>query len=335
MNIKSGVNARPCSRLKSSSLLLIAGFLAATSAHAIVNDPPYFDLYLGGDDTFVALCGVSGCDSSLNMIVEVAAIKPAGSGVRDTFLRLQNDNANVLTETAYSTDGKETDPTFLQNDADYVNGAKDSTAGNRDDFNNAVLLSDLDIKQITVLGQGVVDVYQIVLDINEPGGDKKLIRLDEFEIHLSSDGFLSQYDNVVSAGVSSFSDGGYRGLVFDMDFEKTNPGLEDVGGLILDSTAGGNGSGDEDYSFFLPVELFTNAIAAGVGDGKYMHLVSTFGEADAATALDGSAQSGFEEWAAELGADVPDPDPGNPIPLPGTALLMAIGSLGLLRRKRC
>lgn len=320
--------------------LLIIGMLSSLNAHAIVNDTPYFSLLPNANPNIVnsiELCGTSGCDSSLNMIVEVANIKPAGSGVRDTFLRLQNDNANITTETAYSTNGKSTDATYLQDDNPtttnaYSNGAKDSTAGNKDDFNNAILLSDLDEK--TVQGK---QYFQIVLDINEPGADKSLIRLDEFEIHLSSDGFLNEYNYVESvAGDSFFADGlctgtcsssNYDGLVYDMDFDSN------YGGLILDSIAGGNGSGDEDYSFLLPVGLFTAAQNAG---GNYLHLVSTFGEADAPDVdplTNGYAEAGFEEWAAELNGSLPDPDPGNPIPSPGTLLLMSIGSIGLLRRK--
>ncbi len=329
----------------SSYWLLAIGMLTSLNAHAIIDDTPYFTLLPNANPSIVnsvTLCGVSGCDASLDMIVEVANTTPAGSGVRDTFLRLQNDNANIRTETAYSTNGKLTDATYLQDDNPsmthaYTNGAKDSTAGNNDDFNNAVLLSDLDIK--TPFGSGNAAYYQIVLDVNEPGGGKSLIRLDEFEIHLSADGYLNEYNYVeTTAGDSFFADGlcttgpctsiNYQGLVYDMDFDSS------YGGIILDSVAGGNGSGDEDYSFLLPVGLFTAAQNAG---GLYMHLVSTFGEADSPDvdpSVDGYAESGFEEWAAELNGSLPEPDPGNPIPTPGTALLMAIGAIGLLRSKR-
>ncbi len=325
------------------SLLLAASLLAASSAHAIVDDVPYFNLYPGapapGSGVSVSLCGESSCNSSLEMTVNVVTptITGAGSGNRDTFLRLQNDNANIDTETAYNTDGgfnggTTVDPTFLQDDAFYTNGAKDTTAGNNDDFNNAVLLSDLQV---------VGGKYQILLDINEPGGNKKLIRLDEFEIHLSTNGILEQYRPVEAApGDSTFADASWAGLVYDMDFDLLGangaaggggPNTDGYGGLILDSTAGSNGSGDEDYLFELPTGLFTNAVANG---GLYLHLVSTFGEADpdADPGVDGDAESGFEEWAAVLGQGQGTPD--LPVPEPATALLVALGALGLIRRKR-
>ena len=125
------------------ALLAVLSFGMAAGASAITGDEPYFDLYPvgdGGDATSVFVCGDMGCDADLAMLVTTTSITPAGSGYRDTFLRLQNDNANVTTETAYNTDD-----TTLQDDgpSGYVNGAKDTTAGNKDDFNNAVLISDL------------------------------------------------------------------------------------------------------------------------------------------------------------------------------------------------
>ncbi|OMH39127.1 hypothetical protein [Motiliproteus sp. MSK22-1] len=330
--------------------LVPVALVISLDAKAIIDDVPYFELYPGAtgvnsSETSVSLCGISGCDSSLDMTISVFAEKGAGSGNRDTFLRLQNDNANITTETAYNTDGgfnggTTVDPTFLQDDSFYVNGAKDTTAGNGDDFNNAVLLSDLMI---------VDGKYQIVLDINEPGGNKSLIRLDEFEVHLSTNGILEQYrpdeDKTTptdDSGMSTFADSSWAGLVYDMDFDRfggdrDNDGTagngapkqdDGFGGLILDSRASSNGSGDEDYLFELPTSLFTNAIDSG---GMYLHLVTTFGEAntDVDPNTDGFAESGFEEWAAVLGENTSGGD--IPVPIPATAMLLVLGLAGLIR----
>jgi hypothetical protein len=327
-------------RLLLKSVLAVTASCLALGAQAVVNDIPYYDLYPGNDDgnTSIDLCGISDCsDTSLYMTVSIVEINPAGSGVRDTFLRVaQNEPPGTAgsetTESGYNTD---LDP--LQDDANYTNQAKDTTAGNGDDFNHAVLLSDLQV---------VDGKYQIYLDVNEPGGEKDFIRLDEFELHMSTDGLLGQYTgggDVVGAD-SSFDDASWAGLVYDMDWDETrahpdgqcadpNNGnlASGCGGLILGSVndpTGNNGSGDEDYLFDIPVALFAVATASG---GKYLHLVSTFGESDLVDVdplTDAYAEANFEEWTAIMS------DGSQQVPIPGTALLFGAGLLGLFSRRR-
>jgi hypothetical protein len=349
---------------------VLAGFLAvcclgmAVSANATINDPDYFNLYpttlgpvgMKGEGESVSVCGVSGCDADFDMIVSTISITPAGSGVRDTFLRVQAPG-NGVTETAYNT---ELYP--LQEDSDYRNGAKDTNAGNKDTFNNAVLISDL--LKVNANGEAWEDgdglaYYQILLDVNENGSDSEFIRLDEFEVHTSNTGYVGEFGGFggpttadgTSSGTFGIDDPAGTGTgaarkVFDMDWWKTDAAVADGstdpvnpnGGMILSSRQDGksrNGSGDEDYSFLVPEALFNS-------DDVYLHVAATFGcevvgspnhsqcvEADT-NDPHARTQAGFEEFAAVLG---PNPEGGFDVPVPGTVLLFGLG-LVLLRRKQ-
>jgi PEP-CTERM motif len=356
-----------------AGLFAACGLLTSVSSHAIINDDPYFGLYPAedkpngypaGDSASQAIvCGSSGCADDLNMLVNVITIKAAGSGNRDTFLRIAQTEPpgtgggpNSTTESAYNTDyDSESDRQVVGSPpgSTYINQAKDFSAGNKDDFNNAVLIGGLET--INIDG---VDYFGIVLDINEPGADpKNFLRLDEFEIYLSADGFVRDYDPGTglagSAGDGAFNDNGLAtdGLVFDMDFwdpaanidgdGSTQGGNLDpisdcggvaCGGLILDNNSGTNGSGDEDYEFLIPVALFeAAALAANVDlNTTYMHVVSTFGmtgDQDQITDTIAYAEANFEEYAAITKVNVN-------VPAPATILLLGLGLLGLGRSRR-
>ena len=250
----------------------------AFNASAVINDEPYFQLFPGapydfntetspgaalGHPSSVSICGTSNCAiTQETMIVDVARIQPAGTGYRYSYLRLNEpgtgtdkslDGTDPMTESAYNTDYSP-----LQNDSDFTNDAQDDPKqGN--DWNRALLVSDL---------KEVNGYYEILLDINEKGSGSggEYIKLDEFEIHLSTDGLLGNY-NPNDPGQGSFSDSGYAGIVFDMDWWLSqaaetptvdNTGTRSVtaGGLILKNCAGTTidskgkcGSGDEDYVF--------------------------------------------------------------------------------------
>jgi hypothetical protein len=307
-----------------SGMLMGLGLLTSMGASATVNDPEYIKLYPvadGGDQTSVQICGVGDCsDNTLDMLVSTVSIQPAGSGVRDTFLRLQTKNANVTTESGYNTNG----PYPLED----VNGAKDTNAGNKDTFNNAVLISDL-----LIVEHNGIEYYQILLDVNEPGGDQEFIRLDEFEVHTTTNGDLSGFQGFGDASTPnpSFIYPSYIAKRFDMDAW----GQEGLGGVTLNSMQDGggkNGSGDEDYVFELPVALFSV-------EDKYLHVAVTFGEAGCKKeSTEGCstdpaviAESGFEEFAAVLG---PNPEGDFDVPVPGTALLLGLGMALMYRRRR-
>jgi PEP-CTERM motif len=331
-----------------TGLFAACGLLFSAGASAVINDDPYFDLYPNGDGTTAIVCGSSGCADDLNMIVNVLGPNGgAGSGNRDTFLRVaQNEPpgtpGSATTESAYNTDDNN-----LQNDGLYTNQAKDTTAGNGDDFNNAVLIGDLET--ITING---VDYYGIVLDVNEPGGGKEFIRLDEFEVYLSTTGSINEYDpgDGSTPGDGSFADNGLsEGLVFDMDYWDTTAArdstqtskcvdpdpetlTDNCGGFNLSSlnSAGRNGSGDEDYEFLIPVALFEAAAEGGDVNSMYMHVVATFGAADAGEYIADPiayAEANFEEFAAITGKQVD-------VPVPATVLLMGLGLLGLRLNRR-
>jgi hypothetical protein len=327
---------KPTFRLKKRAdlgKLALQGFLAAcalwmaVSANARTGDEPYFDLYPGGDATTVDLCVTDDCVNDPYMTVEAIHSQPAGTGFRQSFLRLQE----YPEETGYNTNpdgsGVLQDGSLPGNN--YVNGAKDAAGHN---WNHAVLVSDL---------ENVGGYYEIMLDINEPSGNKDFIRLDEFEVHLSSGGVLSSYD----AGTNAVGDGdfggdaGWVGKVADMDYWHTDAtGADDAGygGMILKNCgttgrpAGRCGSGDEDYLFRIPVALF-EAAAGGSTEGMFMHVVASFGDTDQFEGFTNSAPSeaGFEEFAARVCEECEREE----VPIPGTIFLLGIGVLGLYGRR--
>jgi hypothetical protein len=216
--------------------------------------------------------------------------------------------------------------------------------------------------------------YQILLDINEEGNNPgEYLKLSQFEVHLSADGMVNDYD----PDNSRFSDGlydgaNYEGLVFDMDEWKTTANSGDpadipttgftASGLILKNcsgnapaTGGNCGSGNENYVFSLPVELFETAVAAG---GEYLHVVATMGEGDI-NPQDGSwnpvaiASQSFDEFAVlsclnpKFNDKKPESDKnvkydtgagcgGGEVPIPGTTFLLGLGLslIGFGRRRR-
>jgi PEP-CTERM motif len=357
-NLRDEISMKPVFRLKKRvdiGKLALQGFLAAccvgitVNANAVVDDDPYFQLFPGapydfnantspgaalGDDTSVSICGAAaGGSCTAEILVEVANENPSGTGYIYSFLRLNEpnnngqdkDNTGLTTESGYNTNF----PT-LQEDSIFDNDSQDSP-GVGNDWNRAVLISDL---------KAVDGFYQIVLDLDEQGNNPgEYIRLDEFEIHTSSDGMLREY-NPNDPGAGSFGAGGWDGIVFDMDVWKDYPdGSFDEGagpgGLVLKTcegtapaTGGKCGSGTYDYVFNIPVELLAGR--------EYMHVVATLG---AGSYEEGDwnpeafAGAGFDEFAAVLCEEGEICD-GGKVPVPGTALLIGLGLMGIFGRRR-
>lgn len=107
---------------------------------------------------------------------EIDTPTPAGTGVIDSFLRLQSQGNNT-TEKGYNTDKRPLE--FDEN--------------NSPQFTRSLLLNDVPIVNI-----GGVDYRQFILDINEPNADKKdpnlpLITLKALNIFLGNAGNLTGY----------------------------------------------------------------------------------------------------------------------------------------------
>ena len=353
--------------------LLIAAFLAGQAtvpAMAQISDTPYFNLWTGtanngdvGNSARLLLCGTAtlcngDINASDNTVGSGYAIFTAlekntgkGSGAIDPFLRFQHNegsaNGNATTEAAFNTSNNNigtitnTDP---NPDVTFANQAKDVNAGK--DFNHAIKLSDL-----------VLDsdgYYTFRLDINEPGGFKSQLRLDELQFFVAGSDQYNKYTMDTASGNATgqlfAADGVTKAAkVWDMDFNKLNiagVGLDNsnaqtaattankrFGGINLDNIndSGPAGSGDYDMAVRLHSSLFQNA-AKGITGEAYVYLYNFAGEADTGNKDLGEAQAGFEEWAADVAPSSTPSTPG--VPEPSTAFLMGVGLIGIVRGAR-
>jgi PEP-CTERM motif len=354
-------------KINVSGTLLLLAAQVITPAIAELVDTPYFNLWTGaaangalGQGSRLVLCG-SGAATACNGDIDAGdgamgtgyAIFSAlekntgkGSGAIDPFLRFQHNEGaakgNATTEAAFNTSnpdiGTITNPN-TNPDSVFANQAKDIDAGK--DFNHAIKLSDL-----------IVDndgYFTFRLDINEPGGFKSQLRLDELQFFVAGTDQLNKYVMDTESNQQSGSpvDGTLVGAtkVWDMDFNKLNAngvqGANTVGGnansryggVNLDNIndSGPAGSGDYDMAVRLHSSLFLSA-ATGFGDNAYVYLYNFAGEADPGNKDLGEAQAGFEEWAADVKpSDTPG---GGNVPEPTTALLLAGGLIGMMGSSR-
>ena len=352
---------------KTASCLVLAAAMTAP-AYAELDDSPYFNLWSGtagnqqvGQGDYVLLCGTSGgCNgdtvadangigTGYAIFKTAAPNSGAGSGHIDPFLRFQHNEGaalgNATTEAAFNTSASPDIGTIYNSDLTVysANQAKDVDAGK--DFNHAIRLGDL-----------IVDedgYFTFRLDINEPGGTKSNILLDELQIFVAASATLNQYvlDKAVNQPDGDPVSGSLTGAtkkIWDMDYNKfangigksgttvgASPNLR-LGGITLDSVKSSgpsNGSGDFDMEFLLHSSLFSGP---GITDDSYVYLYNFMGQADSPGPNNaGEAGAGFEEWAATLktAPDTPPPGGGG-VPEPGTAFLMAAGIVGLFRAQR-
>ncbi len=124
---------------------------------------------------------------------------------------------------------------------------------------------------------------------------QRILSLDELRIALWDTGNLSGYSSIFESAPPP---------IYDLDTGGDN-------WIMLDDTVN-TGSGHGDMLALIPNSLFTGL------DSQYIYLYAKFGE-------NSPADNGFEEWAY---ADPPL------IPEPATVLLLGLGALALLRRRR-
>lgn len=205
--------------------------------------------------------------------------QPTGTGVIDPFVRVQADG----TEQGYNTSG----------------GIPfDDKAGI---WTHDIQFSDLQATAVTVSG---TQYFQVLLDVNEPGGSSSVISLDRLEFYTSATGSQTGTD-VPALGSLRWS-------------------LDGAGdSYVLLDAARNNGSGSGDMFAYIPASAF-----AGVSNSDYIYMFSRFGDQAAA---DGTTEGGFEEWSLVNNMS-PVPEAGALFPIVG--LVIAVASTQLLRRRR-
>ncbi len=239
-----------------------------------------------------------------NGVFDVVGPHPTGTGVIDSFLRVQQKGAEEGFNTGarpMACDGRtcddKTDPNFTRN-----------------------LLSS-DVPVVTLNGKNYREFF---LDINEPaGGTQNYLTLDQVEVYVSNSADLDTHTST-SPGYGSLTN---ATKVYDME---TGSGDNWVN---LDYLLVGGGSGYGDMVLFVPD-------SAAFANNQYVYLYSEFGCGGTFTASlacgNGAnkkyqSQAGFEEWWV----------PGSTtttgtaaVPEPATLLLSGSGLLLFARRYR-
>ena len=204
--------------------------------------------------------------------------QPTGTGVIKPFLRLQ---ANGVEE-GYNTSA--TPPPM------------DAKAGI---WTHDITFSDLQSTTVMLNGQ---TYFKLLLDVNEPNGNKSLISLESLQLYTSAQGSQST-TNVSSLGT----------LRYDLDAGADNS-------VIIDA-ARNHGSGSGDIYVYIPTANF-----AGTADSDFVYLYSKFGDAD-----DTATGGGFEEWALVQNI-TPIPELSSFFPIIG--LMVAVFATNVLRRRK-
>jgi hypothetical protein len=242
-----------------SALLIAAGaLLFATGARATV-----VDLINGDSGTITNAYGTA--------IFQFTQPQPTGTGIIQPFLRVQNDPS----EQGYNTSG---------------GTPFDDKAG---PWTHNLTFADLMTTAVTVNGQ---NYFKLLLDINEPGGSKSLLSLDQLQFYTSPVGSQTT-TNVSSLGTLRYS---------------FSPGDQ-----VLMDAARNHGSGSGDMYAFIPVSAF-----AGTASTDFVYMYCAFGGTD-------PSQGGFEEWALVVN---PIPEASTFFPIIG--LLAAVFSTQFVRRRQ-
>jgi hypothetical protein len=152
-------------------------------------------------------------------LFEQAEFQPAGTGVLDSFVRIQGHNKDGV-EQGYNTDFR---PVQFDEKTDAPH-------------TRSLLLSNVPI--VNVDG---TDYRQFILDINEPqGGGKSEISLDSLQLFLGDGPALHDYPTF----------DGHATLVYDLDSGADHE-------ILLDAATNKGGSGKGDMFAFIPNSDFT------------------------------------------------------------------------------
>jgi len=261
---------------------------------------------------FAANASASGCNlyqatSSCTFnagVFNVVGPHPTGTGVIDSFLRVQQKGA----EEGFNTDARpmlcdgrtcddKTDPNFTRN----------------------LLTSDVPV--VTINGTKYREFF---LDINEPaGGVQNYLSLDQVEVYVSNTASLATH----TSGAPGYGDLPGATKVYDME---TGSGDNWVN---LDYLLVGGGSGWGDMVLYVPDSI-------AFSSNQYVYLYSEFGCGGTFVASlscgSGSnrkyaSQAGFEEWWVPGSTTTTQT---SAVPEPATLMLCGTGLLFVARRYR-
>src|SRR5438477_5935660 len=176
------------------------------------------------------------------------APQPTGTGVIEPFLRVEN----TPTEQGYNTSG---------------GTPFDDKAGI---WTHNLTVADLQSTEVTLSG---ISYFKLLLDVNEPGGSKSLISLDQLQFYTSTVGSQTT-SNVGSLGALRYT-------------------FSSGDSVILDASRN-HGSGSGDMYAYISTSDF-----AGTRTSDFVYLYAHFGNTD-------NSQAGFEEWALVNVAPIPE-----------------------------
>jgi hypothetical protein len=248
-----------------TAALIAAGMLAIAS----VAQATVVDLINHDSGSFTNQYGTS--------IFEFTNQQPTGTGVIQPFLRIQASP----TEQGYNTSG---------------GTPFDDKAG---PWTHDIQFSDLQSTTVNVNGTAY---FKIMVDLNEPGGSKSTISLENLQFYTSAQGSKTTTDlsQLGTLRYSMDTGGGDNTVQFD--------------------AARNHGSGSGDAFFYIPASAF-----AGTNANDYIYMYVNMGNADMTTA------GGFEEFTLVRNL-TPVPEMSALFPIVG--LLVAVGSTHVLRRRR-
>jgi len=252
--------------MKNSRVYPITTLLIAASSLLIANrtNATVVDLINGDSGTISNQYG--------SAVFEFTQPQSTGTGLIQPFLRVQNDPS----EQGYNTSG---------------GTPFNDMAG---PWTHDLTFADLVTTEVTLNGQLY---FKLMLDIDEPGGAKSLISLDQLQFYTSATGSLTTTD-LSQLGTLRYS--------------------FSAGDQVLMDAARNNGSGSGDMFAYIPVSAFS-----GTAMSDFVYMYCLFGHSDQ------ESNGGFEEWTLVVN---PIPEASTFFPLIG--LLAAVFSTRFVRRRQ-